>query len=132
VAGLAAVFGLIKFSAADSAIVTEISSVQFDTEASQKRDYWVVKSATLRAAHQVFAAQRTLAQDDNQTAPLPRNPKACTSLFVRYTEKRNLTRSLGDHRLQSRAQSPANVEAERSILGAILLDNFAYNQPRKA
>src|SRR5689334_25033581 len=23
---------------------------------------------------------------------------------------------------------PANVEAERSILGAILLDNFAYNQ----
>ena len=23
---------------------------------------------------------------------------------------------------------PANVEAERSILGAILLDNFSYNQ----
>src|SRR5438874_6741197 len=34
--------------------------------------------------------------------------------------------AISDHALAS--SLPANVEAERSILGAILLDNFAYNQ----
>src|SRR5208283_2064503 len=61
---------------------------QFGKEASQTRDYCVAKnpSALLRAGcdtsrgsprfprqarDRLFAAQRTLAQDDNQTAPLP-------------------------------------------------------------
>ena len=35
--------------------------------------------------------------------------------------------TLGDFRIQI-STLPAKVEAERSILGAILLDNFAYNQ----
>src|SRR2546425_12321360 len=34
--------------------------------------------------------------------------------------------AISDYALAS--SLPANVEAERSILGAILLDNFAYNQ----
>src|SRR5258707_15607849 len=53
---------------------------QFGKEASQARDYGVAKNATLRAARpdpfgfaqgRLFAAQRALAQDGRQTAPLP-------------------------------------------------------------
>jgi len=53
--------------------------VQVGQEASQTRDYCVAKNATHCAARpdprqargRLFAAQRTLAQDDNQTALLP-------------------------------------------------------------
>jgi len=53
---------------------------QFGKEASQARDYGIAKNATLRAARpdpfgfaqgRLFAAQRTLAQDDKQAAPIP-------------------------------------------------------------
>ena len=52
---------------------------QFEAEASQTRDSGVAKSATLRAARpdsldfargRLFAAQKQLAQDDNETDPL--------------------------------------------------------------
>src|SRR5271170_6254109 len=45
--------------------------VQFDKEASQTRDHCVARTATQRGSPKSFAAQTTLAQDDNQSAPLP-------------------------------------------------------------
>ncbi len=54
--------------------------VRFDREASQTRGYCVAKNATHRAARpdslgfardRLFTAQRTLVQDDNQSAPFP-------------------------------------------------------------
>ncbi len=62
-------------------------AVRFDREASQARDYCVANPATRRPPHHAnsgragdpgsrgsprsFAAQKRLAQDDHQTAPLP-------------------------------------------------------------
>ena len=55
------------------------------------RDYSVAKSATVRAARpdsldyardRLFAAQKRLAQDDNQTAPLPNHQTDLPCLIV--------------------------------------------------
>jgi len=47
--------------------------VHFGKEASQARDFWVAKNATLRAARSDPSLRKErLLQDDNQTAPLPR------------------------------------------------------------
>src|SRR6202050_4811723 len=53
----------------------------------------------------------------------------------RLGAKRDFDRTISGHSERKMATTdysistlPANVEAERSILGAILLDNFAYNQ----
>jgi RNA polymerase sigma factor (sigma-70 family) len=54
--------------------------VQFDKEASQTRDFWIAKNALRRAS---------LAQDDNQTAPLPKflNKKALYPVFMDEVER---------------------------------------------
>ena len=57
-------------------------------EASQTRDYWVAKSATLRAAPGSFGKQRTLAQADNPTLVL-------TAFLATICVLLNLTARLG-------------------------------------
>jgi hypothetical protein len=104
--------------------ICQLSSDQFDIkEASQTRDYCVAKNATQRAARpdsfgcaqdRLFAAQRTLAQDDNQTDPLPKlEIKGKTGIL-----KKRLVRACGHD--ESNCGFPGRQEAG-SIAGATFL-----------
>jgi hypothetical protein len=61
---------------------------QFDREAIQTRDYCVAKNATRRADRpDPFAAQKALAQDDNQTEPLPISDRGGYASRGKYGER---------------------------------------------
>jgi hypothetical protein len=60
--------------------------VQFDSEASQTRDYCVAKERdTSRGSARSFTAQRTLVQDDNQTTLPPEIGKKEVTQVEQYT-----------------------------------------------
>jgi len=59
--------------------------VQFKKEASQNaRFLWRKKRATSRGSLRSFTSQKTLVQDDKQTAPLPRTIKLTAPSALNY------------------------------------------------